>query len=211
MLRILSYKKYRAVGYVLAALLLTGTHAYADVSGGTLPSRGLQNALAIKDHVNLYGSNQSGGFAFTGGFFSGSASGLDQGPVGNSKGGVHSIHGIDPAPELVGDQRIYAMMIDGRYDFNNDQSSSFALHPYIMSGVGVAHYGANQNGLTPQTGDTMPMFRIGGGVTYQLGPKWDLSLDYKAGLSPASQQLFTGRNQQPVDLQVLNMGMHYQF
>jgi hypothetical protein len=75
----------------------------------------------------------------------------------------------------------------------------------------MAMYGASPGGLAMQGGDMVPMFRVGGGVTYRLGEQWDLSLDYKAGFTSGGDEIFTVRNQQPVDMQVLNMGMHYTF
>jgi len=195
----------------LAIFLSSVTSAWAENTVSAMPSRGLQNAIATNDNFNLYDGNRNNGLVFSGGFFSGSALGIDSSSLGSDKGEGRHLSGFDSSPELIGDQQIYAMMIDGRYDFNVDQLASTGLHPYIMSGLGVAHYGQNQSALTTQAGDTMPLFRMGGGVTYRLGPKWDLSLDYKAGISPSSDQLFTVRNQQAVDLQVLNMGMHYQF
>ena len=203
---------YISVVYVATVLAIGGWlfPAYADTTTSFYSPRAIQEALSVADHTDLYKNRGRSGLGFSSGFFSGRASGVDA---------VSSLHGmsydnsVDHSAELEGDQRVYALLIDGHYDFNYDQVNSSALRPYVSGGLGVAHYGQSPtsgNNLA-QNREMIPLFRVGGGVTYRLGHQWDLSLDYKAGFSGASDQLFTGRNQQPVDLQILNMGMHYQF
>lgn len=116
--------------------------------------------------------------------------------------------------EIIKDPRVYALLIDGTYDFNYDTEASMSWHPYLTGGVGMS-VAQHQDGMSSiSSGDMSPLFRIGGGVTYLLGDEWNLSLDYKAGLTAnpsSSDYMFTGRSQEPVDLQMLNMGMRYKF
>jgi hypothetical protein len=203
----------------IAIVLLSGASpAKADITSNIMasPHGGLEEALATRDRYSLYDGKTMDGFNVAGGFFSGRASGvipagsnyLDDAAGGNLK--------LDRTVELEVDQRVYALLVDGRYDFNYDERNSLPLHPYISGGAGMAVYGTggvpSASALAMQSGAMMPLFRVGGGVTYRLGEQWDLSLDYKAGFSGiVGDQLFTGRSQQPVDLHVLNMGMHYRF
>lgn len=211
--------KTASAATLLAILLTLSSGVHADTtssSGSALASpRSLQEALSTNDRVNILGDKTGKGFALSGGFFSGSATGAEQLSSNFSSNAPNPLH-LDHAAELIGDQRVYALLIDGRYDFNYDQTStSLPVHPYVLGGMGMARYdrtGASDTGSALQGGGMVPLFRLGGGVTYRLGAAWDMSLDYKAGFSGASgDQVFTGRGQQPVDLQTLNMGMHYQF
>jgi hypothetical protein len=57
----------------------------------------------------------------------------------------------------------------------------------------------------------VPLFRVGGGVTYKLADKLNMSLDYKAGFSGGGTQVFVGGSQPSANMQSVNMGMHFQF
>jgi len=175
----------------------------------------MQQAMQTNDHVSLYTPATGDGFSLSGGFFSGIASGNE--PLGKYLDPMGSNYNFSQATALEGDQRVYALLIDGTYDFNYDFGSGLPLHPYVRGGAGMAMAdpSANAGGSAIQSGDATPLFRLGGGVTYRLGEQWNLSLDYKTGFSSGvsgSDQVFTtSRSQQPVDLQVLDMGMHYEF
>jgi hypothetical protein len=193
----------------LMALLCFAAPAHADTLT-TTPSRGLQEALGSTDQTNLFGNNGKG-FSLSGNVFSGLASGNDPAASGYMNGAAGSNPYVNQ-PALLGDQSVYALLVDGAYDFDYDLGTGLPLHPYLGGGVGMAMYGTPPGGgLAMQDGDMVPLFRVGGGVTYRLGEQWDLSLDYKAGFTGGNDQIFTVRTQQPVDMQVLNMGMHYTF
>ena len=187
-----SQRTFHAV--LLAALLaglFTGTPAKAEGS--------LSQALSSTKSFTLYENtpNETGNFALESGFFSGRAS------------GSMTLNDTDQALTLDHDSRMYALLIDGNYDFIND--SEQALHPYVGGSVGMAVYGRPGEALT-SGGEAVPLFRLGGGIAYRLGAQWNLSLDYKAGFAGhAPDQMFTGRGEQPIDLHVLNMGVRYQF
>jgi len=186
-----------AVACLLTALVSIKP-ALADTTTSVSPYA-LQQALSAKDHVELYTPAAHTGFNIDSSYFSGPASGVSM-PDNFSAFSSN-------------DQQLYALLIDGRYDFNTEGSSlsSSALHPYVMGGMGVATTG--QSGFNAQGGETVPLFRLGGGVAYRLDQQWNLSLDYKTGLatSTAGDQVFTNRGQQSVDLQTLNIGMSYAF
>ena len=190
-------------GLVGAGLILIGA---ASVSAATSSPYALQQAMSVDDHFSLIDPQNGDGFTLSSGFFSGRASGTSPTASGYT---------FDKTAELEHDQRVYALLIDGRYDFNYDFGSALPVHPYVNGGLGMAMYGDNAAGNNSlQGGDVVPLFRIGGGVTYRLGSEWNLSLDYRAGFAGASanDQIFTGRGgQQAIDLHTLNMGMHYRF
>lgn len=194
---------FTVILFGLLFIMMQAAHAAANSS-----DRSLKQALAATESASLYKNHNSSPFSLSSSYFSGRASGRD----------ISSPFELnDPlnySAELENDQRVYALLIDGSYDFNYDNEST-GLRPYINGGVGMAVYGRSYGaGLTSSaTGDVVPLFRLGGGVTYRLDPKWNLSLDYKAGFSAASvgDQVFTGRGQESVDMQMLNMGMRYQF
>lgn len=207
----LGYKASLGLIFTVVLSLILGTVGIARADTTTLLSpyspRALQQALGVDDNINLLHPQYNKGLGLSGGYFSGRASGVDSGALYSPDGSA------DHATELEGDQRVYALLVDGHYDFNYDRTNDMILHPYVMGGMGVARYGQQTNAASTitQNGDMVPLFRVGGGVTYRLGQQWNLSLDYKAGFSALSDQLFTGRNQQSVDLQSLNMGMHFKF
>jgi hypothetical protein len=209
----LNSKFFASVFTIAAALaVFAGTPARADIPAGG-SGYVLQQAMQTDDHVNLYTPGRDSGFNLSGSFFSGLASGTQPlakytDPTSNTS--------FEQAAALEGDQRVYALLIDGSYDFNYDFGSGLPVHPYVKGGAGMAMAdpSVNAGAYAIQGGDAVPLFRVGGGVTYRLGEQWNLALDYKAGFSSgmtAGDQVFTGRSQQPVDLQVLNMGMHYEF
>lgn len=204
-------------GAVLAAVavfcFLLVAPAKADTTNTMINSpRGLQEALASKNPVNLSG-NPLKGFSISGGFLSGAASGNDPLAATYLNDIMDKDFALDHTAGLEGDERVYSLLIDGSYDFNYDFGTHLPLHPYVLGGTGMAMYGTNAPSVASlaQSGAMVPLFRMGGGVTYRLDEKWDLSLDYKAGFATSGDQLFTGRSQQPVDMQVLGMGMRYQF
>ncbi|MDX2028254.1 MAG: hypothetical protein SFW62_06430 [Alphaproteobacteria bacterium] len=176
------------------------------VTGLTASSRGLQRALATDDGMSFYNGAHRNGFNLSGGFFSGRASGMDgfTSSVGTQFRG---------AAELEGDQKMYALLLDGSYDFGRTLGSGF--RPYLSGGLGMAMYGtgnAGVGGLPMQQGAMVPLFRFGGGVAYTVSEKWNLSLDYKAGFSSTlGDQFLSGRDQQQIGMHTVNMGMRYQF
>jgi hypothetical protein len=180
---------------------INAASAYAATTTASVAPAAVQQALATADHVDLLGNGKRG-FSLDSSYYSGPTSGIT--PYGN-------------AANLINDPSLYAMLIDGRYDFNADQPSlSSIVHPYILGGLGVAASGSlgAANSFSGSSVAMSPLFRIGGGVTYRLGDQWNLSLDYKAGYAPsalAGDQVVTGRNQQIVDLQALDFGMKYSF
>jgi hypothetical protein len=175
--------------------------AHADMSLNTpQTTHALQQALGASDHVNLLGHLSFSGFNIDSSFFSGGTSGT-----------TPSVNAL----AFDSTQRLYALLMDGRYDFNYDVPTlSSPLHPYVLGGLGMATFGgAPTSALDTQSTSMTPLFRLGGGVTYRLGQQWNLSLDYKAGFAApiTGDQVFTGRGQQPVDLQSLNLGMSFAF
>ncbi len=192
---------FTVILFGLLFVMMQTAHATA-----TATSRPLQQALAASSGASLYqGHGSTSPFSLSSSIFSGRASGRDTSALDFNDP-------LNDAVELENDQRVYALLIDGSYDFNYDTDST-GLHPYIAGGVGMAVYGRDNGASLTSSGDVVPLLRLGGGVAYRLDQKWNLSLDYKAGFSGASagDQVFTGRGQQSVDLQMLNMGMRYQF
>jgi hypothetical protein len=80
-------------------------------------------------------------------------------------------------------------------------------------GVATTGRGGVNDNLDSESGATVPLFRLGGGVAYRLDQRWDLSLDYKTGFAPisSSEYVVPGHSQQSIDLQALNIGMSYAF
>lgn len=193
------------------AVLVSATTAKADITTTSFGSaRVLQQALATRDGLNIYDSKSAKGLNFSGGLFSGRASGID--PIGTnflSSGNDHS----DRTAELEGDARVHALMIDGKYNFENIFGSASHLRPYLSSGVGVAVYDygslASATNMASQNGNTVPLFRVGGGVNYQLGDSLNVSLDYKAGITGGDNASLS--RSQATNMQSINMGMHFSF
>lgn len=169
----------------------------------TSSHRGLQRALATDDGMSFYDGAHRNGFNVAAGFFSGRASGFDSFKSGASH--------FNRAAELEGDQKLYALMLDGSYDFGRTLGSGF--RPYLSGGLGMAMYANDSSALAPQQGGAMvPLFRVGAGVNYNINKKWKLSLDYKAGFSSTlGDEFLSGRDQQQVGMHSVNMGMRYQF
>lgn len=200
---------------LVGIFMMPSMNVYAQTST-TSPasSHVLQQAMSTGDSIQILNNSEGHGFSLNGGVFSGRGSGLE--PSDNSILGSLALNNLssDHSSELEHDQRVYALLIDGSYDFNYDFGSGLPIHPYVNGGMGMAM--ADRSGsaasLMMQGGDTVPLFRLGGGVTYRLGEQWNLSVDYRTGFaSSTGDQVFTGRGQQPVDLKVLNMGMRYKF
>jgi len=201
-----------------AALCLLAGPARAAVESAPA-TRGLQLALASDDRAALYrDTGENAAFALSTSTFKGRAN--QNAPLNQNLASLDLANqfNLDRAVELERDQRVYALLIDGSYDFNYELGEESRLHPYVLGGVGMALYGATAAVASSSDrsggGDMVPLFRIGGGLAYRLGEQWNLSLDYKAGFSGGNigDQRFTSRAQsQPVDLHLLNMGMSYRF
>jgi hypothetical protein len=171
------------------ALCLLSAPALADSSVSTYA---LRQALTSDDRVTIFSPTEGKGFNLKSSYYSGYASGVTP-PSGDN--------------DFNDDQRLYALLVDGRYNFAIDNSS---ITPHLAGGMGMASTLSGSN-LTSSGGATVPLVRVGGGVTYRLGQQWDMSLDYTAGHAESSGggQIMTGN--QPTDLQTLNLGMHYAF
>jgi hypothetical protein len=182
----------RVLSGFLALCLLTAP-AYADSSVSTYA---LRQALTSNDRVTIFSPTEGKGFNLKSSYYSGYASGVTP-PSGDN--------------DFNDDQRLYALLVDGRYDFTIDNSP---ITPHLAGGMGMASTLSSANMTSSSDGPMVPLLRVGGGVAYRLGEQWDMSLDYTAGHATASSsdQSFTGRGGgQPVDLQTLNLGMHYTF
>jgi hypothetical protein len=211
-----SFSSMQTANFIAVMLLLfSAAPARADSSIVSSP-RVLQEALSTSDRVTIYNTKTGSGLNLSGGLFSGRASGIDPAVNNYLNDSMDRAEYVDRTAEMEGDQRVYALLVDGSYDFNYDLGSGLPLHPYMTAGAGMAMYdhtnAPSASTLALQDGGTVPLFRLGGGVTYRLGQQWNLALDYKAGLSGGSDQVLLGHGSpQQTDLQVLNMGMHYQF
>lgn len=193
----------RASAIVLACaagMIFFSGMACADTTS-VASHRALGQALSADQQFSLYAPDM-GNFKINSSYFSGSASGVTA---------------PDSFADFDNSQRLYALLIDGRYDFDYETPSlSSPLHPYLIGSMGLATTlrGSNAaNNLDEQSSSVVPLFRLGGGVAYRLDQRWDMSLDYKAGIASPSPNdyLFTGRSQQAIDLQAVNIGMHYEF
>lgn len=198
----------------LATLCLLFSTAAAHAVAPRDNTLALGQALSGGTSEVLFARDPHYGFSLSSSNFSGRSSGMQS----NEDHGVSALGMVtakhDKFAELEGDQRVYAFLLDGKYDFSNDLGTGLPLHPYIGAGVGVALYeaGAGNNNLS-QEGAMVPLFRLGGGVVVKLGTDWDLSLNYKAGYtgSAPSGSVFTGRQQETVNLQSLDMGLKLKF
>lgn len=154
---------------------------------------------------------QAGGLSLSGARFTGRGSGNAAFTGTNVSGQGLLTTQSEKYAELLGDRRVHALMIDGRYDFNDDLGTGLPLHPYVGAGAGLALYEPNSS--LKQEGSAVPLFRLSGGIVVKLGPDWDLSLNYKAGYSGSapSGSTFTGRTQESVDLHALDMGLKLKF
>lgn len=201
-------------GLVLLTCMLCGGVTPVAALGNKDVTAGLGQALNAQEFKPLFARRDDIGFTLGGSFFSGRSSGFNpQAERGISGLGVLG-HGRDRFAELEGDQRVYALLLDGKYDFAYDFGTGLALHPYVGGGLGVAMLEANPtNARLSQDGAMVPLFRIGGGVVYKMGASWDLSLNYKAGYTGglSGTSVFTGRGQERVDLQSLDMGVKFRF
>jgi opacity protein-like surface antigen len=199
---------------VAALCMVVFSAAKADsLSGLSSSPRVLQQALATQNSLKIYDSKSVTGLNFSGGLFSGRASGIDPAATNYASNTTNSYDHGDSTAELEGDPRVHALMIDGSYDFDNDLGSGLPIHPYLSSGIGMAMY---DHGSSPTVaslaspGGTVPLFRVGGGVAYKLSQQWNMSLDYKAGFTGAGNQVMSSSNQS-IDMQSVNMGMHFKF
>lgn len=154
---------------------------------------------------------QAGGLSLSSARFTGRGSGNTAFSGANASSQGLLTEQTEKYAELLGDRRVHALMIDGRYDFNDDLGTGLPIHPYIGAGAGLALYEPNNS--LKQDGSAVPLFRLGGGIVVKLGPDWDLSLNYKAGYSGSapSGSTFTGRTQESVDLHALDMGLKLKF
>lgn len=174
----------------------------------------LKQALGSSTHDFLLARDPNEGFSLSGSTFSGRSSGMRA----DTERGISDMglltQAKDKFVELEGDRRVYALLIDGKYDFDFDVGGMLPFHPYLGGGLGVAMYEAGSSNLSDQDGAMVPLFRIGGGVVFKLGSDWDLSLNYKAGYTgtvTTGGSTFTGRGQEKIDLQSLDMGLKLKF
>lgn len=175
-------------------------------------SAALGQALTGGKSEVLFSRDEHYGFSLSSSSFAGRSSGA---PTEDGRGatGLGLVTGLqDKFAELEGDQRVYAFLIDGKYDFSYDFGTGLPLHPYLGGGLGVALYESGNAALS-QDRAMVPLFRFGGGVVFKLGADWDLSLNYKAGYTGAAPtgSVFTGRSQETVNLQSLDMGLKLKF
>lgn len=210
----LKHLSIASLAAIVAAVLLViaspSAHAATNTTGASTPYV-LKEALSRRSNLNIYDDNKRSGFSVSGGFFTGRASGIDPTPSNYLNDNMGYGVSFDRNAELENDQRVYALLIDGKYDFNYGLGD---LRPYMSGGLGMAMYdqaSAPSASTLAQGGNMVPLVRIGGGVNYTLSEQLNLSLDYQAGFSGAGDNVFTGRNNQPVDLHIINMGMHYSF
>lgn len=176
-------------------------------------SAALGQALTGGKTEVLFARDPNYGFSLSSSSFSGRGSGMNSDSAQGSTGLGMITGAHDKFAELEGDQRVYAFLIDGKYDFSYDFGTGLNMHPYLGGGVGVALYEAGGNANLSQDGAMVPLFRIGGGVVFKLGADWDLSLNYKAGYTGTAPtgSVFTGRSQETVNLQSLDMGLKLKF
>ena len=175
-------------------------------------SMALGQALASSTSEVLLARDADYGFSLSSSYFSGRGSGMSDSGRGVTGGGIVS-GARDKFAELEGDQRLYALLIDGKYDFSYDFGTGLPIRPYLGAGAGLALYEAGSGSALNQDGAMVPLFRVGGGVVFKLGGDWDLSLNYKAGYTGGAPAggLFTGRSQETVNLQSLDMGLKLKF
>lgn len=199
---------HRALALLLATLWSASTYAVAPRDNGAA----LGQALTGGKSEVLFARDESYGFSLSSSSFAGRSSGapVEDGHGATGLGLVTGLH--DKFAELEGDQRVYAFLIDGKYDFSYDFGTGLPLHPYLGGGLGVALYESGNTALS-QDRAMVPLFRFGGGVVFKLGADWDLSLNYKAGYTGAAPtgSVFTGRSQETVNLQSLDMGLKLKF
>jgi hypothetical protein len=109
--------------------------------------------------------------------------------------------------------QLTTIFVNGTYDLPlHLKSDALPLRPYVMGSVGLAVYdNENTAALLQQQGmDIMPVFRAGVGVAYRMDQQWDLSLSYKTGFTGQSS-LTTGRSQERVNLEMIDIGFKYRF
>lgn len=172
----------------------------------------LGQALTLGSGEVLFSRDQqAGGLSLSSARFTGRGSGNTAFSGSNANGQGLLTEQTEKYAELLGDRRVHALMIDGRYDFNDDLGTGLPLHPYVGAGAGLALYEPNRT--LKQESSAVPLFRLGGGIVVKLGPDWDLSLNYKAGYSGSAPSggTFTGRTQESVDLHALDMGLKLKF
>jgi hypothetical protein len=177
------------------------------------------DAVKLGRMLKLQGSNlipaedSRYGFAINGSSYSGRDVMLSHQPEGDLRGAGLLTGMQDKFAELLDERRIHAMLIDGRYDIDNDLGTGLALRPYLGGGLGLAMIESKTTEIEQGRGrDTLaPMFRLTGGLALQLGADWDLSLNYKAGYVGSTGGAFTGRSQETVDLQSLDVGFRLKF
>jgi hypothetical protein len=201
---------------LLALLCVLGSAVTLSVPAQAVTSEDsavvLGQALTNDTGEVLYSRDQqAGGLSLSSVRFTGRSSGSTAFSNSQANGQGLLTEQNDKYAELLGDRRVHALMIDGRYDFNDDLGTGLPIHPYVGAGAGLALYEPNSS--LKQEGSAVPLFRLGGGIVVKLGPDWDLSLNYKAGYSGSapSGSTFTGRAQESVDLHALDMGLKLKF
>lgn len=198
--RVRRLRALAVAGLCLFLSVALPAHADDTATATKISPHALHQALSAPEKVKLYSAARDA-FSLSSSYFSGYASGVTP---------------SETLPPQSSDQRLYALLVDGRYDFSYDTGLLNApLRPYISGGAGLAAIGGDggTRNIQIESGSATPLLRFGGGVAYRLGEQWNLSLDYRAGYAPLSSgdQVFTGRGQQSVNLQSLNLGMRLNF
>lgn len=205
-------RKFVFVLLCCVCLLWAGLSAQAAaVTDGA--NSALYQALGKKSDKSLFSKRQ---VSVTGGVYHGRSSGVD--PIwerGTIGAGVLGGESADRFAELEGDQRMNAFILDGAYHLETDLGTGLALQPYVGGGVGVALFDAPARETTAvhQQSSLVPMARVGAGLVYSMSKDIDVSFNYKAGFAADRNQEthFTSRNQDMIDLQMLDMGLKLRF
>jgi hypothetical protein len=113
------------------------------------------------------------------------------------------------------DQGRQIVALDSTYNFDYDFGTERAVKPYLLGGLGLVTIEdpfASDNGIGLRAGDVMPLISVGGGLSYKVGPQLDLAMTYKAGFkNGAIDKNFSGRDQKPVQSQVVDIGLKFTF
>lgn len=178
-------------------LLATGPSVWA--TGPTLT----QEALDANPATPFFAEKQrSGAFSLSSTTFSSTAEAQKNTQAPWSTQSPYQGSGLASAPG------VYALLIDGKYDFNYDADG---LSPYLGGGFGLAAPSGTVANPNLQVGDSVPLMRFGGGVAYRMSEGWNLSLDYQAGATAGRDALLTKSASSLDNTQSLGMGLKYKF